>query len=260
MSGQTVQSVADSLETSTELLAYMPYLLQDLWALGSAVDEIATSVYSLNLPPRITNVLDLGCGKGAVSIKLALIYGFRTVGIDLMDAFLAEARKKAAAENVAHLCEFIHHDIEDYVKVEHDFDLIILASLGGIFGSFQTTIEKLRSQVKAGGYILIDDGFLQNDNTLNRRGYEHYRDHETTISELTAFNDRLIQEISTTASSLTINADYLAAIQRRGAELTQKHPELKTEIDAYIQLQAEECDVIENEIEGALWLLQKVAS
>lgn len=257
MSDRIEKSISNFWEVDKHLLPYMPFLLQDLWALGSSVDYINDIVGSLNLHPNLKNVLDLGCGKGAVSIRIASEFGFQVVGIDVMAEFLEDARKKAIENDVSHLCLFINQDIMEYVSVEHGFDLVILASLGGIFGSFKNTIAKLRTQVRSGGYMLVDDGYLRESVSMNRKGYEHYRNHEDTIKELTAFNDILLEEINTTALSLKINHEYLNAIRKRGSELIDEHPELEDDIKSYIHLQAEECDLIKNHIEGALWLLQK---
>ena len=98
---------------------------------------------------------------------------------------------------------------------------------------------------------------MRKASSLKRKGYEHYKNHEDTINELTAFGDLLLQEINTTDVSLEINDEYMSFIEKRGKELIAQHPELEDDINAYIQLQAEECDVINNQIEGALWLLQK---
>lgn len=257
MSDRTEQSIANSLEVDKHLLPYMPFLLQDLWALGSSIDYIKDIVGFLNLPRDYTKVLDLGCGKGAVSIQIASQFGFKVTGIDVMEAFLEDARKKAIEYNVSHLCKFINQDIMEYVSDEHEFNMVILASLGGIFGSFKNTIAQLRTQVRSGGYMLIDDGYLRKASCLNRKGYDHYKNHEDTINELTAFNDLLLKEINTTDLSLNINYDYLNVIGKRGSELIAQHPELEGDIRAYILLQAEECDVINDHLEGALWLLQK---
>ncbi len=257
MSDQIKQSIADSLEAGQNLLPHMDYLLQDLWALGSSVDQILDGVVSLDLKSNQTRILDLGCGKGAVSIQIAERFGFQAVGVDVMDSFLKDARGKAAEHGVSPLCRFIKQDMRDYVSNEHDFDLVILASLGGILGSFKDTVGQLRTQVRQGGYMMIDDGYLRNVPILSRKGYGHYRNHEESIRELTAFHDLLVREISTTDFSLEINALYLQVIEKRGGELIKLHPELKKDVEDYIRLQAEECEVINNEIEGALWLIQK---
>jgi cyclopropane fatty-acyl-phospholipid synthase-like methyltransferase len=258
MSNRTTESISKSLEVTQHLLPHMPFLLQDLWALGSAIEEIIDTVGSLNFVSNQSKALDLGCGKGAVSVTIASTYGIQVIGIDAMPEFLNVAQQKANEFNVSHLCKFTNQDIIDYISGEHDFDMVILASLGGILGSLKDTIAKLRTQVHSNGYILIDDGYLRKRNNIQRKGYEHYKDHEKTINELTFYNDLLLREINTTASSLKINKEYLHCIEKRAHELIVEYPEIENDIRNYIQLQAEECDVINDEIEGALWVLQKV--
>lgn len=257
MSPNTEESVSNSLEVEQHLLPHIPYLLQDLWALGSSVDQIIEIVGSLNLSPADAKLLDLGCGKGALSIQLAAKYGFTVVGIDAMTPFLEDAWDKAKEYQVSHLCRFEEQDILKFVSVEHDFDLVILASLGGVLGSLESTIAKLRTQVRPSGYIIIDDGYLKNQNSLNRKGYEHCRDHENTIRELTTLNDILVNEINTSAVSKKINEEYLEVISKRCSELILQYPELEEDLNAYIRLQVEECSVLNDEIEGAIWVLQK---
>jgi ubiquinone/menaquinone biosynthesis C-methylase UbiE len=256
MSEKTRQSVSNSLEAGQKLLPYMSYLLQDLWALGCSERDILRSVGSLDLNYKAT-VLDLGCGKGAITVQLAATYGYTVTGIDAMPEFLEDARRKAEAYHVSQLCKFIEHDILKYTTSVHEFDLVILASLGGIFGSIRDTVSQLRRQVKSGGYIIIDDGYLKNEKKLNRKGYTHLRSRDETIMDLTGFGDQLIQEINTSEYSREINEQYLNVIKKRGQELTIKYPDLKNELDAYIDLQAEECKVLNEEIEGALWVIRK---
>ncbi|HPA83049.1 MAG TPA: class I SAM-dependent methyltransferase [Thermoanaerobaculales bacterium] len=249
-------SVAESLEVDERLLPYMPYLLQDLWALGSAIDEIIALAGSLGLPPK-SRALDLGCGKGAVAVRLASELRLEVVGIDAMASFLADAERKASEHRVSDLCDFRHLDALEFVSREHDFDLVILASVGGIFGSFADTAARLRSQVRPGGYMLIDDGYLKHGGRMSRRGYAHYRDHDETVAELTVFGDVLLREASTTDASSRINDEFQRLIEERGRELMAMHPELSMDIIAYLDGQAEECRVIMDQLEGAVWLLRK---
>jgi len=235
----------------------MPYLLQDLWALGSSVDAIVEAVNALTLSPSDTKVLDLGCGKGALSIQLAAKWGVMCVGIDAMAAFLEEAKIKAEAYQVSHLCQFIEKDILEYVKVEHDFDVVLFASLGGVLGTLNDIIAKLRTQVRPGGYIIIDDGYLKKRQHLKRKGYEHYRNYDNTIQALTAYNDILIKEMNTTDLSQKINKEYLEVIGKRCAELMGQRPELREDLTVYMRRQEEECRILDEELEGAVWLLQK---
>lgn len=251
------KSVADSLEADPLLLPYMPFLLQDLWALGSDVDSIMRAVDSLGLDASRAQVLDLGCGKGAVSIQIAMRFGHRVLGIDAMAPFIEDAIHKSLQHNVSHLCTFKQQDIFRFLKTAHQFDIVIFASLGGLLGTFQETVDKLRQQVREGGYIIIDDGYLKKGDRINRKGYEHYRNHANTMEELTFYGDVLIDEISTAEATERINKEYLEIIRNRGKELVKLHPELKSIIESYIALQAEECRIIEEKTEGALWVLKK---
>ena len=259
MSDNPPQSVADSLETDKKLLPYMSYLLQDLWALGSSVDQTLDTIRTLPLFSDNTKFLDLGCGKGALSVQIAAKFGFAVVGIDAMPAFIKVAQKKASEYEVADLCTFIEQDIHTYVIDTHDFDVVILASLGGIFGSIKNTIKKLRAQVKTDGYMVIDDGYLTRRTFLDRKGYTHYRNYEKTVEELTIFNDQLLTEISTAEASKKINDEFLKVIEKRSIELIDQHPELGKDFTSYIDLQREECDILNRELEGMIFVLKKAA-
>ena len=257
MNDDSQKTIANSLETEIKLLPYMPYLLQDLWAMGCSANQILDLIANLNLPASSSKVLDLGCGKGALSVQIAGKFGFNVSGIDAMPEFLKVAEEKSNKYKVTSFCTFIKEDIQNYVIHNHDFNIVILASLGGIFGSNKQTIEKLRTQVCHGGYIIIDDGYLKKRDALNLKGYLHCRNYEDTVMELTSFNDNLISEISTVEFSKKINVEYLEAIEKRCTELITQHPQMKNYLKNYLDLQREECEILNSELEGMIWLLQK---
>ncbi|MEA1897026.1 MAG: class I SAM-dependent methyltransferase [Bacteroidota bacterium] len=259
MNDNTRQSVANSLEAENRLLPHMPWLLQDLWAMGSSVDQILDLLSTLPLASDTVRVLDLGCGKGAVSVQIAENFGFKVVGVDAMPEFVKYASEKSSECQVSDLCTFIEQDILTYIIDKHNFDIVILASLGDIFGSNKNTINKLRTQVRPGGYIIIDDGHLKNRDSLSRKGYRHYRNHEKTIEDLTIFNDRLMAEIPTAEASKKIYNEYLKVIEKRSIELVDQYPELEKDLINYLYLQREECDILNSELEGMIWVLEKAA-
>jgi ubiquinone/menaquinone biosynthesis C-methylase UbiE len=257
MKSESKKTVAASLETEETLLPYMPYLLQDLWGLGSSVEQIVQIFESLSFPSNKINVLDLGCGKGAVSVNLAAKWGFNVTGVDAMFEFITEANNYAKKYNSANLCNFNEADIIDYTNTHHEFDAVILASLGGVFGNYKKTINTLRNQVKAAGYIVIDDGYLKNRTSINRNGYGYCRDYETTKSELISLGDKIIAEVSTTEFSKKLNDEYLRAINERYKELCENYPKIKDSLFKYISQQKEECEFLNSELEGIIWVIQK---
>jgi len=129
MNDNSKKSIANSLETETKLLQYMPYLLQDLWGMGCSVDQILDLIANLNLPADSVKVLDLGCGKGALSVQIAAKFGFNVTGVDAMPEFLKVAEKKSVEYKVTSLCTFINEDILNYVTESHDFNIVILPGI-----------------------------------------------------------------------------------------------------------------------------------
>ena len=103
MTNDTEKSISDSLETDAVLLPHMPYLLQDMWALGCAINSIQKAIRMLPLTGSRARVLDFGCGKGALAVLLASEFGIKVVGVDAMASFLDEARQKAEEYSVSHL-------------------------------------------------------------------------------------------------------------------------------------------------------------
>ena len=60
------EKLAKSLTAeSVELIPYLPYLLQDLWELGSSPKDMVHLISKNIITSEKTKVLDLACGKGA---------------------------------------------------------------------------------------------------------------------------------------------------------------------------------------------------
>jgi SAM-dependent methyltransferase len=248
-------SVARSLEMSKSMLPFVPDLLKGMWALGGSPELVVELLRPLNLPESSTRVLDLGCGKGAVSVKVAAELGFQVVGIDACKAFLDEASAKAAEYAVASLCRFQLQDLRDYVKTARDFDVVILASVGGVLGRLDSTIKILGSVLKPGGYMILDEGFFTTKK-IPRAGYEHIVPHAETLRHLTSHGDRLIKEILNEEETHRTNELYLEIIKKNAADLILCEPTLKKKVEAYIRLQEEECRFLDRHFTGAIWLLR----
>ena len=221
MENSTRDSIAQSMETSTKMLPYLPELLTDMWALGCSLDQIIDLVESLNLPAETTKVLDLGCGKGAVLVNLASKFGFQVTGIDASDDFLEEAKRKADEFHVAERCDFRLGDIREFIKKPSEYDMVVFASLGGILGPFDECVGKLRRTIRPGGYMIIDDGYLKGNTKIQRSGYGHYVSRQEALKQLTSHGDVIVKEVSTVEESKKINEEYLAALKTK-AEAIQR--------------------------------------
>jgi len=246
------------MDAGPDVAQYLPELVSDMWALGSTPEVVVDLLRPLGLPAAATRMLDLGCGKGALGITLALELGFRVVGVDLCREFLEDAVRRARELGVAKLCEFEVGDLRDKLAEGGDFDVVALASLGGVLGPFDECVGRIRMAVRRCGYIVIDDGFLTRRGSVGRPGYGHYASHAETRCRLTAHGDTLLEErIYTVEETRAINLDYIHHIARRAEGLLQRHPEAAAELRKYIANQESECEFIDKEITGAIWLLQR---
>lgn len=67
MTRETEEKLAAALSAeTTELLPFLPYILQDFWELGSDPAVMAELINKHISLSESTRILDLACGKGAV--------------------------------------------------------------------------------------------------------------------------------------------------------------------------------------------------
>lgn len=248
------EKLAKSLTAeSTELIPYLPYLLQDLWELGSSPKVIVDLILRHMQVPEKDKVLDLACGKGAVSVQIAKTLGCKVKGIDIIPEFIDFANKKAKEYCVKNLCEFKVGDINEEVKVENDYDIVILGAVGDVLGNPEETIRKLKSTVKNGGYIFIDDAY-GNDDFDGR-----YPTREKWLTFFQNTGVKLLDErFNEEDEIISINDEQQLFIVKRANELKEKHPDKAYLFDSYIKSQQAECDELENEISGLTMLLQVI--
>lgn len=261
MTEERRDEIAESLETTPELLPFIPELLADIWVLGSSPDHIVDLLRSLELPRDSTRVLELGCGKGAVAITVAQQLGFRVYGIDLFEPFIREARKRAGKLGVDPLCRFACSDMHDTIRKARGFDVVVYAAVGGLLGTFDECVGKLRRCARPGGYMIIDDGFLSSEEKIKRPGYEHYVSHDETLRQLTAHGDALLREIIVPTEEMQkYNKRSTELIRQAAKGLSNRHPELAEAFTEYVEGQEQECEILETRITGTIWLLKRIES
>ena len=101
----TEETIAAAMDiTEKELLPFLPYILQDFWEIGADPDTISSLIEKHFNSFKTLNVLDLGCGKGPVSVKIAKKLGCKCYGIDAIPDFIDYAILKAKEYNVSGLC------------------------------------------------------------------------------------------------------------------------------------------------------------
>ena len=83
--------------------------------------SLANKLFNKTKGIKASNILDLGCGTGYLTKKLALKYkNAKVIGIDIALGMIKEAKKKNKLPNIKYLA----HDCEDLPKIGV-FDLIV---------------------------------------------------------------------------------------------------------------------------------------
>lgn len=250
------ESVASSLDGGNNpgIYPFLPYLLQDLWALGTSPDDVINLIRKHRICPGGGWLLDLGCGKGAVSVRVAKELGLSVHGIDGMPEFIAEAIKYAQKYGVDHLCSFETGDIRDAVHNMRGFDVAVLGAVGYVFGDLEKTIANIKPCLKAGGYLILDDWYAK-EATYTGKGDILSR--SDFLLQVKAAGARLIEEIITEADAMSAsNAAMYAEIESRGFELMKLHPEQKEAIEAYLASQRKENELLETAVVCGTFMLQ----
>jgi len=237
---------------SVELIPFLPYLLQDLWELGSSsLDMLELMNKHMDLKSPLS-ILDLACGKGAISVILAKELGCEVKGIDWIDEFIIYAKDKAMTYGVSDLCEFVKGDITKLSLHERGYDLVILGAVGDVLGDPKKTIQILKKTIKKHGYILIDDAYGTQGIHHDYYSKEEWQDvfHQTKV---TLIEDK-IGDLETIKK---LNQLQQSQIKKRAHELAVQYPPSSHLFENYILTQQAECEELEHRIKGVTMLLRK---
>ena len=122
------ESIATAMDfgNNTAIVPFLPYIMQDFWDLGTPPEIVISLVQKHCRNFSALRVLDLGCGKGATSVKLAANLNCNCLGIDGIPEFIETSKKKAQEYDVESLCRFEVGDIREKIKVLDKFDVIVL--------------------------------------------------------------------------------------------------------------------------------------
>jgi len=251
MKSQPQKTLTDSIlaamdGTDREIISYLPYILQDSWELGSDPATIVQLIQKHRPNLRELKVLDLGCGKGAVSVRIAQKLGATCLGIDAIPEFIEEATRRSHEFQVARCCSFEAGDIRERVKTLAGFDVIILGSIGPVFGDYHMTLMSLKNCLADHGLIIIDDGYIRDDSDFS---HPQLQKRSEICHQIESARMQLLDELISAKDYIKDSDDYFFKIVRkRCAELSRQHPEKRELFENYVRNQVKENDVLENKI------------
>jgi ubiquinone/menaquinone biosynthesis C-methylase UbiE len=128
--------------------------------LDPAVLDQVTDLLDLG-PDR--HVIDIGCGKATLLVRIAERFQAQGTGIDINAAFLAEGRATAADRGVAARIELLEMEASRLAVEPQTFDAAICIGSTHAFGTYRDTLRELARLVRPGGDVLMGEGYWKRD-------------------------------------------------------------------------------------------------
>lgn len=232
---------------------HIPYILKDLWELGSMPEYVIDLVTNFTDVTKIKKVVDFGCGKGAVLTQLAKKINFNGTGIDIVNEFINEAKIYALKEGVNERINFIADDLLTQLGKFKNFDLVIYGHDSEVLGDVFESLIELKKCIGKPGWVIFEVAFTPNSKD-KIEGIPHENELKIHLKE---------SGLKTVASLYwdikdikKVNQRNNTLIQNQINQLIDKYPEEKEIFEAYMQNQLDECHMIENDIVCSTWLLK----
>lgn len=247
------ESIATAMDFNQDvtIIPFLPYILQDFWELGTPPEIVIHFIQKHCKNYSTLHVLDLGCGKGAVSVELAAELKCNCYGIDGIPEFIAASKEKAREYGVKTLCRFEVGDIREKIEVSGKFDVIVLGAIGQVFGDYYATLLTLSKHLAPEGIIIINDAYIDDSSTFQHPALQY---HSELLIQIGQAGMKLIDE---NTDAPTDSVEQFENLQRRCKELITKYPEKTSLFENYIQSQANEYDALENEITSSVMVIGK---
>ena len=245
----------DSLDLhDKEMEKYIPYVLQDLWELGS-IPEYIYQLIDKNIDIKgINKIIDFGCGKGAVLIYLANRLDFQGLGIDIVPEFIKSANQHAIENSVDNLLDFKTGDILKYLDRNEKYDIVIYGYDSGILGDVYETILRLQYSIIDLGYLILEIAFTPD----SKDRIEGLPTKKELLEQLDKSDFKILDKIFWDINKIkTINKQNNKHITNRIQDLKEKYPDKVKIFEQYMENQIEECKLIENDMICSTWILRK---
>lgn len=251
------ESIISSMDgNNTDLLKYLPYILQDFWEIGTSPELVIKLIKKYKTDYSSLSMLDLGSGKGAVSIKVALELKCKCFGIDAISDFVDFSNNKAKYFSVDRFCSFENADIRVRIKVLGKYDVIILGAIGDVFGNYLETLTTIKPHLNKGGIIIIDDAYVDDN---SEKDVPKVLRKKELLNQIKMVGMELIDTVTDDEFDGLVEEfdDQFNNIEKRCLELIEKYPKDKNLFLDYIESQRDEYKILSDDIIPAVFVIKE---
>jgi cyclopropane fatty-acyl-phospholipid synthase-like methyltransferase len=250
------ESITAAMEDfDINLIKYYPYLFQDYWSMGTPPEEIIKLIKKHKQNYSSLNVLDLGSGKGAVSIKIASEFKCKCFGIDGLKDFVIFSNNKAKEYFVENICSFEKNDIRSRIKTLGKYDIIILGAIGPVLGDFYQTLTLIKEHLSKDGIVIMNEGYVEDGHNTD---YPNVFQKSIILNQIKNAGMEIIDSI--TGDEIPETKEYLENesnnLEKRCMELIEKYPEDKSLLLKYIGKQKELYDKLTGEVISVIFVMR----
>jgi len=152
--------------------------------------------------PVIRSVLDVGCGKGAVSFLFAENFFARCTGVDVSSGEIHQAQMRKRASARRNMLSFVLADGKEYVEEQREqgrsYDVLMCLGATFIFGDTENTLDALLPCLAPGGALAVGEV------TLNQvPGAEQYAEQAREHGLLARRDEEVIEMADRRALDIT---------------------------------------------------------
>jgi SAM-dependent methyltransferase len=108
-----------------------------------------------------SRVLDLGCGRAELALRIIERFGSTVIAVDRSDLMLDAARERAEWTGALNKLHLDDSDIRNFKADPETFHLSVMLGAGGIAGGMPGICQQLKVWTRGGGYILVGEGYWQ---------------------------------------------------------------------------------------------------
>jgi len=108
-------------------------------------------------------VIDVGCGKGELLVRLAARYGAEGVGLDMNPAYIADGQRRASDRGVAQAITLHEMDATRYAAPSASFDAALCIGASHALGGYRDALALLGRWLRPGGRVLMGEGYWRRD-------------------------------------------------------------------------------------------------
>lgn len=234
-----------------KITEFIPIILQDLWSLGGNPDVVIELIRRNIMLTNDSQIIDLGCGKGATIIELAKNFPGNYTGVDIVSEFIAEGKTKIK-ENQFSRCVLMTENIQKTLSGKVKYDVVIYGHDSDILGSTTETLHVLSNKINVDGWIIYETAFQD--------GRYEGNDYLSEKALYAAINDSGVQIVD----QIKWDKDYIRQqneinnqlIKKRIEQLKELHPDQSALLDDFYFNQIQESNILNEFVECIAFALR----